>query len=614
MFGQTLFDISSGSLLNTEQTQRYQQITQSEHYAASRLVLFNSLSGSINANGNLQIDLDALELEAECGVLEFKPQSSRFIDEQNYYYYGVLTNEDTTACLCWSGEVMLEAIEGQRFGYFTVGEFQYEISTIDNVFNVVSLLDTAYFSNKQECVPDSLFSEGIQQNNGGINRAGPACPIRVLFLYTQAAEDRFGLTGIQTMANLGISQTNQAFANSNITDVRAVNARIREWVGFDENPDNITGDIMELQTSAEVAVWRSSDLADVVCLITNAGYARLYGLSGIIPDPNDPDLFISNLGNPRFDLAYMIVEGEVFTTKMTFSHELGHIMGCRHQTCMTYQTDACDDDGDIEHGHGWGERPSWLCGWKNYSTILHQLRKNNTRLLHFSNPDVSHNDHPTGVPEDSNNAAWISDGNGCTVSEYMDEPVVNLSAIISGEAYICQPNTGQFYVTATGTGSPFSYEWQVSVDGINWGSVVGTSASISINSTNYSVNTTVFLRVKVIDATSATVFAFFNFEVRSGGSGCNMPLQYIPSAHVVWDIAPNPVKENLRISYEVAGQSAEVAFQINSISGAKLLQRNSTRARGRHTEEIAVDHLPSGLLFIQFWDGLLQHHKLLIKL
>jgi len=202
-------------------------------------------------------------------------------------------------------------------------------------------VNPSFFDDKTECLElpeEQGFSK--PQKQAAASRSGEACVIRVLFLYTQAAEDRFGVLGLNDMADLGIAQTNQAFEKSEVTDVCVARANFREWAGFNENPDDLEQNLQDLLTDNDVAQWRQADLADVVCLITDAGYAGgVLGVAGFVPDPNNPGQIISNLGNPMFDLSFMIVEGASFSTNFTFSHELGHVVGCRHQTCADYFPD-----------------------------------------------------------------------------------------------------------------------------------------------------------------------------------------------------------------------------------------------------------------------------------
>jgi hypothetical protein len=75
--------------------------------------------------------------------------------------------------------------------------------------------------------------------------------------------------------------------------------------------------------SDQIAQWKKADLADVVCLITNAGYENgVLGIGGF-----NPTLGLNSQGNPMADASSMIVEGNSFNANFTFSHELGHVLG-----------------------------------------------------------------------------------------------------------------------------------------------------------------------------------------------------------------------------------------------------------------------------------------------
>lgn len=611
---------SSTAVLDVDQLQMYNKISQFERFSTTKLIQINALTASVNQGGNLQINLAADEyLEGECQVLEFSPKVSRYIDGQNYYYYGTLLEGDSCDCQCQSGEIMIEATGGRKYGYFIVDEAHYEILAIDEAYSMLGRISEDYFADKQECLAlEETEREYVSQETAAEARTGDnACVIRVLFLFTQAAEDRFGINGINDMVSLGISQTNQAFANSQISNVCVARANTREWEGFNENPLNIVQDMENLLTDNDVAQWRQDDLADVVCLITDAGYARLIGLSGTIPDPANPGQFITNLGNPMQDLAFMIVEGRSFTSRFTFSHELAHVIGCRHQTCATFDQDGCDDMGTFEHGHGWGECRCWLCKWRNYSTIMHQLRNNNTRLLRYSNPDLSHNGHPTGISNESDNASWIRINNGCTISNYNSvDPIFPLAVYILGENLLCKPFWGDFYAIATGSGSPYSYEWHVSTDGINWGMVAGTQQSISLNSNNYDTGSNVFLRVRVTNMLGNVEFAFFTVTIIS-------PIDYAAcyryndlvseDDRAAVRVYPNPASDNLNVSLTVLEEESQVSIQLYTVTGVMVAEINQVLGAGEYNEVLPTKGVGAGSFLIRLKIGQKTHNKLIIK-
>jgi len=604
------------SILTTEEAILYRKLSNVGRFSSAKLVRVKNLATSVNASGNLQILLTQDEYQQEeCQNLEFAPQTSRYVDDQNYYYYGILIEGDSCGCKCQSGEIMLEAREGRKYGYIVADDVRFEILALNSENSIMARVNPSFFGDKTECLelPEAEGSSKPQKQ-AAVSRSGEACVIRVLFLYTQAAVDSFGVLGLNDMAHMGITQTNQAFEKSEATDVCVARANFREWVGFNENPDDLFGDLQNLLTDNDVAQWRQADLADVVCLITDAEYADgVLGASGLAPDPTTPGLFISNLGNPMFDLYFMIVEGASFNTNFTFSHELGHVIGCRHQTCATFQRNGCDDFGAAEHGHGWGHRRCWLCGWKNYSTIMHQLRGGNKRLLRYSNPEIN-DKGATGVVGISENAQWIRDGNGCTVADYFPDPVIPFSANIIGSDFICQPLSEIYSAGVTGANGSLTYEWHVSTDGVNWGNPIGSDASIELYSTNFTVGSLIFLRVRVTNQAGNSVFAFLNILIKEDNGICFRSNGNAPnSLGQVFAAFPNPSDDLLQVSIEVKDNNVPVVVRLFSLTGVLLEERRYLHSPGTHTETLSLKSLPAGVYALRAQVGNSFFNKLIVK-
>lgn len=484
----------SETVLTSEQLLRFQKLSQLDKFSSLNLVQFNALSSSVNSNGKLQIDL----IGDDCGIIEFTPKASRYIDNSNFYYYGKIEGIDTCQCICQEGEIMLEGKNGRKYGYIVIDETKYEILALGAEYNLIGKINKELFAGSQECAvgEDLPNNSELKTSEADISDRAGVCTIRVLFLFSETLENEFGLDGIRDMANLAISQTNQAMENSEVSNVKVELANLREWIGYTEILNDFEINLSLLERSGQSGVvreWRIADNADVVFLIANTeqGFENGNGLCCI-----NGGVLNGNLSSPQFDRAFGIVESSSITSNYIFSHELAHIIGCRHQTCSTFTNPGCDNNENIyEHGSGWGTRKCWLCKWKNYSTLLHQDREGNTRLLLYSNPEVDYGGNPTGIVNERDNARWIREGHGCIVADYFPDPIVPLTAQIDGDPYICRPFTKQYFVFPTGTG-PYTYEWHVSSNGINWGNVLSTSNHLDVNSANYSSNM-LFLRVKV---------------------------------------------------------------------------------------------------------------------
>lgn len=604
------------SVLTAEETILYGKLSNVGRFSSAKLIKVKNLATNVNASGNLQILLTEDEYQQEeCQSLEFAAQASRYIDDQNYYYYGILIEGDSCDCKCQSGEIMLEAREGRKYGYVVADDVRFEILALNSEYSIMARVNPSFFDEGAECLklPESQ-SPTYPHEQAAASRSGETCVIRVLFLYTQAAEDKYGLLGLLDMAALGLSQTNQAFTNSGVEDVCVGWSNHRKYVGFAEDPDDIGGDMQALLIDDVVAQWREDDLADVVCLITDADYDDLLGLAGYIPDPNNPGQIISNAGNPMPDFAYMIVEGSSFNSNFTFSHEMGHVLGCRHQTCALYDNDGCDDGGVTEHGHGWGHRRCWLCGWKNYSTIMHQLRNNNKRLLRYSNPEIN-DKGATGVVGISENAQWIRDGNGCTVSDYFpDPPSLPFSANIIGSDFICQPFSEIYSAGVTGANGSLTYEWHISTDGVNWDSPAGSNASIELFSTNFSVGATVFLRVKVTNQAGNSVYAFFNVLIKENSVICfRSEGNALNSSGQVFAAFPNPSDDLMQVTIGVLENNVPLLIRLFSLTGELLEERRYMHNPGTHTETISLKSHPTGVYVLRAQIGNMFFNKLIVK-
>ena len=581
----TYNNASVSTVLNANELGQYQKIAMFPEFSSTQLIQINTLASSINANGNLQVDLS----DDDCGMLEFEPKTTRFIDEQNYYYYGLLKDPNidpnSCVCTCTDGEIMIESREGRKYGHVVVDDKKYNISSLGQSYSVMGKVNSLFFANKQECkVSVTTNSQNLPKTESLIVDRTDNCKIRVLFLYTQAAEDKFGANDLIDKANTAISQTNQAFLSSAILNTSVELANVLKLTDFNENPNKADKDLDKLRTYPLALSLRDGNLADIVALITDGDYDVL----GLAP--------LENLGNPMGKaFGFLFVEGKSIMNN-TFSHEFGHVIGCRHQKCSN-NTINCDDDGSDEHGSSWGHRPCWFCNWKNYGTIMHTLGEHR-RLLNYSNPNVSIKGHPTGVVNERDNAKWIRD-NACLVSSYLPSPVIPLSASISGEKVLCNPYFGDYYADVTGSDSPFSFDWRVSTDGVNWGNTIGNNQYLTINSNNYPLNSIIFLRVKVQDANGNSVFTFYSLKISNIGTPeCDYPLA-ANGGNGILNIYPNPIKDELLIEFEVEIDNSPVELTVLNNLGQQLHTKHKQYSKGKHTETFDLKNVQSSILTLK---------------
>jgi peptidyl-Asp metalloendopeptidase len=220
--------------------------------------------------------------------------------------------------------------------------------------------------------------------------------IDVMVVYTPAARAAAGgTTAMQAHVNLMISQTNTAYANSNITTrLRLVRT---DEVSYTESGDmrldlnritNCSDGFMDI-----VCTWRNTYAADLVALIVENG--QYCGIAW--------------LNNSSADAPYgfSVTLRTCATANITFAHEVGHNQGMCHDWYV--DGPGCEVFGWATYSYGYvdddpGDR------WRTilaYNTRCSDQGFNCTRILYFSNPSVFYSGQPTGVNPGTNTSCLV---------------------------------------------------------------------------------------------------------------------------------------------------------------------------------------------------------------
>lgn len=160
-----------------------------------------------------------------------------------------------------------------------------------------------------------------------------ACDLRILNVYTQAVLDLFEPLpiSITDYSNLLIDQLNLSFYNSNIS-ANAVLAST-EYLNFTENNgtspatlqlmEDDLGDLVDSSDGRgdEVHVLREHYLADYVVLL---GY-------GWSTEVNNSAKGIASNIKACFANAFAVINVLYAIPDYTYTHEIGHLAGCKHQ-------------------------------------------------------------------------------------------------------------------------------------------------------------------------------------------------------------------------------------------------------------------------------------------
>ncbi len=215
-----------------------------------------------------------------------------------------------------------------------------------------------------------------------INSGDPP-EISVLVAYTPAAKLYAGGEADMIAAiDAAIAETQASFDNSEI-DATVVLALAHET---DYIEGQMTQDLNRMLNPVngymdELHELRAQHEADLVALISmSTGYC---GLAKCVAIPS------LDFAPNAFSVTRATCLGN-----FTFTHELGHNMGCHHDrdnACCPGSGSGCGSY-DFSYGHRFTGNDDVL-----YRTVM--AYSPGQRILHFSNPDVMHEGVPTGVPE-----------------------------------------------------------------------------------------------------------------------------------------------------------------------------------------------------------------------
>ena len=246
--------------------------------------------------------------------------------------------------------------------------------------HVLSQINSAGFAREAEPLVPEITAAALDVAADAV-MADTAEFIDVLVVYTSLAENwAGGPAGIINWINLGMSETNTAYATSGVNQrVRLAHAQrvaYTEVGSFSTNLNNLRAGAPGLET---VATLRNVYTADLVSMLVRPTEpATACGIAFIMTS-------VSTAFAPN---GYSVVDSPCSSPNGTFAHELGHNMGLRHDWFM--------DNGvtpfTYAHGH-----VSILGGFRTVMAYPNACG-GCVRLLRFSNPDLTFNGVPMGVP------------------------------------------------------------------------------------------------------------------------------------------------------------------------------------------------------------------------
>ena len=195
--------------------------------------------------------------------------------------------------------------------------------------------------------------------------------IDVMILYTKKAASRY-LRDPADLLEMATEQANQAFRNSGLGNIslRLVHTQMIDYDESDgEHFDHLYRMVDGVGAFKDVRKLRNEKRADIVGLI--------------VDDPSGCGL--STRVAADSEDAYFVVHHSCATITISIAHEIGHILGARHDRAI----DA--NDAPFAYGHGFVNGK-----WRDIMSYQ-QSCDGCVRIPYWSNPRVTYKDEPTGT-------------------------------------------------------------------------------------------------------------------------------------------------------------------------------------------------------------------------
>lgn len=402
------------------------------------------------------------------------------------------------------------------------GARYFQIRPVDDGMHWIAEIDPSQLPDvcETEDVAENNFTpETYSKPNRGLKLNIPAdeilpteaVTIDVLVLYTDDAAD--AASDISAEVQLMIDVTNNALAASGISPrVRLIHSAEVEYAESNSSATDL--DRLEDDDDGfmdEAHTLRETYGADLVSLIVESLSGGACGRANLSP---------TSTGNSNW--AFGVVRRSCAVGNLSFPHELGHNLGCRHD----WYVDGTNNS-PFTYNHGYKVVAE---GWRTIMSYNNECSANATsctRLAYFSNPDTLHptTSTPMGIAEGNPSAAdnrktW--NNMGSVIAAYRSNsasPVINIgnasvregdagSVNLDFEVYLSEDPSVQVsvtYYTADSTATSSGDYTSVSSDTVIF--AIGDSTetiSVAVNG-DISNESDEYLKVILTDPTNGVI-------------------------------------------------------------------------------------------------------------
>lgn len=358
---------------------------------------------------------------------------------------------------------------------------------------------------------------------------------------------------------------------------------------------NSVADVSFLTNNPMVNALRDQYEADIVVCLTgrlSANNKTVWGESKSIGPDNSS--------------AYAVVSLAAPMNKYTFAHEVGHLMGARHQQWQVRMVGDWDNNGSSEHGYSIERNLVYKSVY--HSSIMHTDW--DITEHYFSTPNIKIRKKPFGKSQYNDVTSWLYNY-GCTVADFRTGPPPTFYANISA------PFVAYTGTTVNLTGTPYygvpnyDFEWEISTDGGLTYNNIHNDNGVSISNTSFSMPAVpkVYVRMKSTDymgINDSKIRVIHNYGVSTTTQNTCCPGHYDPiplkplmtsnliKGETLLEVSPNPANSftDIFLNLPENQEKSDGQIMIYDITGKEIKKINIKG--GVSTIRYNTSDLPSG--------------------